>query len=130
MPRKEQDIKFDNLPFVFEGHYKNTKDILFNLIESKGIKQLEFNYNRIDKKNLLTTYTVFEFFLKSTMPNKFEICSIDCSIRSRLGLFEKILQETLSVYKIEIVDNFKNDGYRLDTDQEKIIRKITTHNTI
>ncbi len=130
MPQKKQDIKLDDLPFVFEDDYENTKETLLNLIDSLKVKQLEFNYIRVDNTNLLVNYTEFEFFLKSTIPDDFEICRIDCSRRSRLGLFKKILQEILSIREIEIVDNFKNDGYRLDSTREEIIKKITNHNTI
>lgn len=108
---------------LWNGYSKHNeiRAFLDQLIKS-GITSFIFKYNRIEK----SFNTTFDFRFYS-IENKIEkeLFYINCSsTRKTLLSFLIILEHIEKNYKIDLVNEFANDGYFYDSKKEEIVRYI------
>ncbi|GAA3733251.1 MULTISPECIES: hypothetical protein [Flavobacterium] len=118
------DIKLNTIGSeLWNGYSKHneTRAFLIHLIES-GITSFIFKYNRIEK----SMYTTFDFRLYC-IENQVEkeLFYVNCSsTRKTLLSFLQILNHINENYKIDLVNEFANDGYFYDAKKLEIVRYI------
>ncbi len=105
------------------GYSKNNeiRAFLINLIQS-GTTSFIFRYNRIEQ-SMNTTFD-FRFYCIENQVEK-ELFYINCSsTRKTLLSFLQILNHINENYKIDLVNEFANDGYFYDDKKQEIVRYI------
>lgn len=101
--------------------YNETQAFLINLIQG-GITSFIFKYNRIEK-SIYTTFD-FRFYCVENKIEK-ELFYINCRYtRKTLISFLQILNHINENYKIDLVNEFANDGYFYDSKKQEIVRYI------
>jgi hypothetical protein len=101
--------------------YNETQAFLINLIQG-GITSFIFKYNRIEK-SIDTTFD-FRFYCVENKIEK-ELFYINCRYtRKTLISFLQILNHINENYKIDLVNEFANDGYFYDSKKQEIVRYI------
>ncbi|OXA98088.1 hypothetical protein B0A75_15595 [Flavobacterium oncorhynchi] len=118
------DIKLNTIGNELWNGYSKHNEIrafLINLIQS-GITSFIFKYNRIEE-TMSTTFD-FRFYCIENQVEK-ELFYINCSsTRKTLLSFLEILNHINENYKIDLVNEFANDGYFYDSEKQEIIRLI------
>ncbi|MBL0736961.1 hypothetical protein JI750_08715 [Flavobacterium sp. GN10] len=101
--------------------YNETRAFLIDLIQS-GITSFIFKYNRIEQ-SMNTTFD-FRFYCIENQVEK-ELFYINCRYtRKTLISFLQILNHINENYKIDLVNEFSNDGYFYDSEKREIVRYI------
>lgn len=118
------DIKLNTIGNELWNGYSKHNEIrafLINLIQS-GITSFIFKYNRIEQ-TMNTTFD-FRFYCIENQIEK-ELFYVNCkSTRKTLLSFLEILSHINENYKIDLVNEFANDGYFYDSTKQEIVRLI------
>jgi hypothetical protein len=118
------DIKLNTIGSeLWNGYseHNETRAFLIDLIQS-GITSFIFRYNRIEK-SMNTTFD-FRFYCIENQVEK-ELFYVNCSsTRKTLLSFLEILNHINENYKIDLVNEFSNDGYFYDGEKQEIVRLI------
>ena len=108
---------------IWNGYDKHNeiRAFIINLIQN-GITSFIFRYNRIEQ-SMNTTFD-FRFYCIENQVEK-ELFYVNCrSTRKTLLSFLQILNHINENYKIDLVNEFANDGYFYDSKKEEIVRYI------
>lgn len=108
---------------IWNGYDKHNeiRAFIIDLIQS-GTTSFIFKYNRIEK-SMNTTFD-FRFYCIENQVEK-ELFYVNCSsTRKTLLSFLSILNHITENYKIDLVNEFANDGYFYDSKKEEIVRYI------
>lgn len=118
------DIKLKDIGSEIWNGYEKHNEIrafLIDLIQSR-ITSFIFRYNRIEE-SMNTTFD-FRFYCIENQVEK-ELFYVNCnSTRKTLLSFLQILNYINENYKIDLVNEFANDGYFYDSEKQEIVRYI------